>query len=70
MGRKATTVLVTIVVNLILIGLKFLLADISGSLSLRASGWHSLSDVLVSTVVLVGLFLAERPRFAEQSKPD
>jgi membrane protease subunit HflK len=64
MGRKTTTVLVTIVVNGILIAIKFLLANVSGSLSLRASGWHSLSDVLVSTVVLVGLLLAERQRFA------
>jgi membrane protease subunit HflK len=67
MGRKTTAVLVTIVVNLVLIGIKFLLANISGSLSLRASGWHSLSDVLVSTVVLVGLFLAERQRFASKA---
>ena len=62
MGRKETTVLITIIVNLALIGLKFLLANLSGSLSLRASGWHSFSDVAVSLIVLVGLWLARRDR--------
>ena len=64
MGRKETTILITIVVNLALIGLKFLLANLSGSLSLRASGWHSFSDVVVSLIVLVGLWLARRHRAA------
>lgn len=66
MGRKETTILITIVVNLGLIGLKFLLANLSGSLSLRASAWHSFSDVVVSGVVLVGLLLARRDRAAAQ----
>ncbi len=62
MGRKETTLLITIAVNLGLIGLKFLLAGASGSLSLRASGWHSFSDVFVSCLVLVGLLFARRKR--------
>ena len=64
MGRRETTILITIVVNLGLIGLKFLLAGLSGSLSLRASGWHSFSDVVVSGIVLIGLMLARRDRSA------
>lgn len=67
MGRKATTILITIVVNLGLIGLKFLLASLSGSLSLRASGWHSFSDVFVSGIVLVGLLLVQRARVADKA---
>lgn len=66
MGRKETTLLITIVVNVGLIGLKFLLAGLSGSLSLRASGWHSVSDVVVSGLVLAGLLLARRDRAAAQ----
>ncbi len=65
MGRKASTILITIVVNLALIGLKFLLSNASGSLSLRASAWHSFSDVIVSTLVLIGLLLAGRDRSAK-----
>ena len=66
MGRKETTLLITIVVNLGLIGLKFLLAGLSGSLALRASGWHSFSDVFVSGLVFVGLLLARRDRASAQ----
>lgn len=62
MGRKETTIFITIIVNLGLIGLKFLLAGLSGSLSLRASGWHSFSDVVVSVVVLAGLLVARHRR--------
>ena len=57
MGRKETALLITIAVNLGLIGLKFVLAGASGSLSLRASAWHSFSDVFVSLLVLAGLLV-------------
>jgi len=65
MGRKETTLLITIVVNLGLIGLKFLLAGISGSLSLRASAWHSFSDIIVSGIVVLGLLHARRNQAAQ-----
>ena len=53
MGRREITLLITIVVNIALIGLKFVLAGVSGSLALRASAWHSFSDVAVSAIVAV-----------------
>jgi len=56
MNRKEKTILVTIVANLVLVGLKYGLAALSGSLALRASAWHSMGDVFVSLFVLVGLF--------------
>ncbi|MCL5942208.1 MAG: FtsH protease activity modulator HflK [Actinobacteria bacterium] len=62
MGRQTTTILISIVANLLLIGLKFLLAGLSGSLSLRASAWHSFSDVIVSGIVLIGLVVARADR--------
>ncbi len=62
MNRKVTTLLIAIAVNVLLIALKFYLADVSGSIALRASGWHSFADVFVSVVVLVGIILAERER--------
>ena len=62
MNRKITTLLIAIAVNILLIATKFYLADVSGSLALRASGWHSFADVFVSIVVLVGIILAERER--------
>lgn len=62
MGRKETALLIAIVVNVGLIGLKFLLAGVSGSFALRASAWHSFSDVFVSGIVLGALLLARRDR--------
>lgn len=62
MKRKITTLVIAIAVNILLIATKFYLADVSGSLALRASGWHSFADVFVSIVVLIGVILAERER--------
>jgi len=62
MNRKITTLLIAIAVNILLIATKFYLANVSGSLALRASGWHSFADVFVSIVVLIGILLAERER--------
>lgn len=56
MNRKEKTILVTIVANLALVGLKYGLAALSGSLALRASAWHSMGDVFVALFVLAGLF--------------
>ena len=58
MDRKEKTILVTIVANVILVALKFFLAVASGSIALRASAFHSVSDVFVSVFVLFGLFAA------------
>jgi membrane protease subunit HflK len=53
--RKERTVLISIIANLILILLRFFLANISGSLGLKANAWHSFTDVFVSAVVVLGL---------------
>lgn len=57
MNRKERTILVTIVVNLGLMGLKFWLTYISGSLAMQASAWHNFADVFVAGFMLVGVFL-------------
>lgn len=57
MNRKIRTILVAIIANLFLIGIKFFLARISSSIALGASAWHSLSDLFPSAVVLFGLLL-------------
>ena len=56
MNRKEKTILVTIVANLVLVDLKYGLAELSGSLALRASAWHSIGDVFVGFFILAGLF--------------
>jgi membrane protease subunit HflK len=47
--------LVSILVNVGLVALKFFLGKISGSASLHADAWHSISDLTVSLFVLGGL---------------
>jgi membrane protease subunit HflK len=58
MERKERTLLIAILANLVLILLRFFLADLSGSIGLAANAWHSFTDVFVSTVVLLGIFVA------------
>lgn len=58
MNRKERTIFVTLVINALVIGFRFWLANASGSLSLRASALHSLSDTATGVFVLAGLFLA------------
>jgi len=60
LNRKEKALIITIGANLLLIVLKFILAGISGSLALKASAWHSFSDIFVSGIVLTGLFLSRR----------
>lgn len=57
MARKEKTIFITIIANIILITLRFFLADMSGSIALAANAWHSFSDVFVSTVVFIGLLV-------------
>jgi membrane protease subunit HflK len=47
--------LISIVVNVLLVTFKFFLARFSGSASLHADAWHSISDLAVSVFVLGGL---------------
>ena len=57
MGRKEKTILITIGANIILIVLRFFLADLSGSIGLAANAWHSFTDLFVTSVVFVGLMI-------------
>lgn len=60
MNQKVRAVIVAIAANLLLIVIKFFLASLSGSVALKASAWHSFSDLIPSLVVLTGLILARR----------
>lgn len=57
MKRKERTILVTLIINLALVGLKFWLTRASGSLALEASAWHTFADVFVGGFMLAGIFL-------------
>jgi membrane protease subunit HflK len=60
MGRTEKALLIAIMANLFLVGLKFFLAGISGSMALQMSGWHSVQGFFVSIVVFIGLILSRR----------
>ena len=62
MDRKERTVLITVVINVLLILFKFWLSGVSGSIALRSSALHSLTDLAVGLFVLAGLYLSRRIR--------
>ena len=60
MGKDQKVALLAIGVNLVLFGLKYLFAELSGSMALKAEAIHSLSDVIASSTVFTGLIIAKR----------
>ncbi|NLH50600.1 MAG: FtsH protease activity modulator HflK [Myxococcales bacterium] len=46
--------------NILLVLIKYGLATLSGSLALVADAWHSLSDIIVSILVLVGVWIGKK----------
>jgi cation diffusion facilitator family transporter len=51
----------SVALNTLLFGLKFWFGRSSGSVSMVADAWHTLSDTLTSVVVIVGFFIMARP---------
>lgn len=60
LDRRVRTSLVSIGADLVLIGIKAALATLTGSLALAADAMHSLSDLAVSGIVLLGIGLRRR----------
>jgi membrane protease subunit HflK len=55
MDVRVKTAAISIAVNIGLVAFKFYLSRVSGSASLHADAWHSISDLCVSVFVLAGL---------------
>jgi cation diffusion facilitator family transporter len=51
---------VSIIINLLLFGLKYWAGIVSGSIALIADAWHSLSDSFSSIIVIIGIKLSSR----------
>jgi len=60
MNLKIRVAIISVIVNVILVVLKLLLARWSASKAILADAIHSLSDILVSILVLSGLVLAKQ----------
>lgn len=52
---------ISIIVNILLFGLKYWAGIVSGSIALIADAWHTLSDSISSVFVLIGAKVSERP---------
>jgi cation diffusion facilitator family transporter len=52
---------ISVVLNTLLFGVKYWFGRASGSVSMTADAWHTLSDTLTSVVVIVGFFIMARP---------
>ena len=57
MDPVSRVALLSLLVNLCLVGIKLLLSEISGSLALRADAVHSVVDVFGSTALILGIFI-------------
>lgn len=64
-GIRST--LISIVINIILAGIKIFFGMIGKSKALVADGFHSVSDIVGSVVVLVGVYLGNKP--ADEEHP-
>lgn len=60
MEYSEKTAWLSIVVNLLLVAIKTAVALISGSLAVTADAVHSLSDVISSAIILIGIKISER----------
>jgi len=60
METSEKTAWLSILTNLTLVGIKSVLAIASGSLAIKADAIHSLSDVISSIVILVGIRISKR----------
>jgi len=61
MEASEKTAWLSILTNMLLVGIKTAVAVISGSLAVTADAIHSLSDVVSSTIILLGIKISERP---------
>lgn len=52
--------ILSLLVNLSLVGIKLALSSLSGSLALRADAVHSMVDVFGSTALILGIFISGR----------
>ena len=57
-----SVITISIVVNLLLFALKYLIGIQNQSLAIKADAWHTLSDSFSSVIVIAGLWIAGRPK--------
>jgi len=58
---------ISILVNILLFGLKYWAGITSGSVAIIADAWHTLSDSITSIIVVISVWIASRP--ADEEHP-
>ncbi|MEI0698274.1 cation diffusion facilitator family transporter, partial [Brachyspira intermedia] len=53
--------IVSVIVNILLFAFKYAVGLLTGSLSIMADAWHSLSDCISSIIVIIGGIFSKRP---------
>lgn len=53
--------IVSVIVNIVLFVFKYAVGILTGSLSIMADAWHSLSDCISSVIVIIGGIFSKRP---------
>ena len=53
--------IVSVIVNILLFAFKYTVGIFSGSLSIIADAWHSLSDSISSIIVIIGGIFSKKP---------
>ena len=53
--------IVSVIINVLLFAFKYIVGLLTGSLSILADAWHSLSDCISSIIVIIGGIFSKRP---------
>ncbi|WP_028329845.1 cation diffusion facilitator family transporter [Brachyspira alvinipulli] len=53
--------IVSVIINILLFAFKYAVGLLTGSLSIMADAWHSLSDCISSIIVIIGGIFSKRP---------
>ncbi|WP_297276484.1 cation diffusion facilitator family transporter [uncultured Brachyspira sp.] len=53
--------IVSVIINVLLFAFKYIVGLLTGSLSIMADAWHSLSDCISSIIVIIGGIFSKRP---------
>jgi len=59
-GKAEKATLIAIAVGAVLLAIKCVLVVYTGSLAIKADAWHSVGDILISVLVLIGVILSRK----------
>ncbi len=70
MNKKNTVITagwVSVVLNILLFAIKYYAAEVSDSVALKADAWHTLTDSFSSVILIIAVYIANKP--AQKKRP-